>query len=81
MNSEITKAIINAKIEVHAGQARRLMQHSLVGEFNHHVNCVNELQQELQKAIEEEEAAKVKSETPPAEGQAETAPAKQRKKK
>lgn len=50
----MSSEIIRTKIEVHAGEARRLMQHPLVGEFNYHVNRVNELQPELQRAIEQE---------------------------
>ncbi|WP_437193539.1 hypothetical protein [Planctomicrobium sp. SH527] len=54
----MSSAEIRAKIEVHAGEAQRLLRsHPLVAEFHHHICRVNELQPELQRLIEHEAAA------------------------
>lgn len=54
----MNSSIIRTKIEVHAEEAKRLLlQDPLVAEFQHHLNSINALQVDLQKAVEAEKPA------------------------
>lgn len=61
------------KIEFHAQEAQRLLQHPLVGEFNHHVQSAGKLRQVLPEIEKKEAEAKAKEEKAAAKAAAKAA--------